>query len=182
MLLHGHAGGLFHPGHMARAVCCRGSGVSLPIDSGLRVNHPALRHALGQHQQKNAQRDTYKSSSLAANWNLRDPTVEMLDGPSGEALRICCSIDYGIAGMSTKAPFVSRLCPASMLQDYTVLCERVGRRDYVQSSYASTKALLTPYIQAQREMHEHMLRRGSGQWIVKPPEIKMFNLENAPLV
>ncbi|VDK48989.1 unnamed protein product [Anisakis simplex] len=151
---------LFHYGHLSRSICCRLDAQKLKLSEPFTVNHPYLASC----GKMPSDRKIRKNTLLAANWNLSDDSVEIINSRTG---RIHPSGD------------ISRLCKRSMYECF------VGIEQKVRTKKSRTPSNET-YLRKKERCHQYMTARdrffialkesGYGCWLQKPDEEKMFRL------
>uniref|UniRef100_A0A914W6Y7 A to I editase domain-containing protein n=1 Tax=Plectus sambesii TaxID=2011161 RepID=A0A914W6Y7_9BILA len=150
-------GALYHHGHLSRAVCCRADAVGAALQKPFGVTHPIL--AKGGWQ-SNTTRDISKSTSISANWNYSDGSVEIIDGQTG---------------MLVRSKQSSRLCKRLLYALFRRLCLASNSTNLLSSEYyGEVKASAAEYRLAQRTLFAFMSECAMGSWLSKPQEEKLF--------
>ena len=133
-------GCLYHHGHLSRAMCCRYSGISLPLP--YRLNHPLLGCVPGQE----AERELGKTNEMSMNWCAGDEKVEVLDGCRGRCAK-------GV---------VSRIARVNIFKEFS----DYSGTDC--NDYNKVKEGISGYSAAKEAYNKFVKIKKYGVWIKKP--------------
>uniref|UniRef100_A0A915PS05 A to I editase domain-containing protein n=1 Tax=Setaria digitata TaxID=48799 RepID=A0A915PS05_9BILA len=150
---------LFHFAHLSRSLCCRLGAYVVP--EPFLLHHPHLATCY----KTMSRRNSTKTSLLAANWNISDGTVEIINAQTGQIQDTCKP---------------SRLCKRNMFRSYRSVLkllsseENKGVIPMLSSSYLEVKNACKDYIVARDHFFQALIDNGAGKWLKKPIEEKMF--------